>query len=194
MLNSYFSPIFSHLKFLFSYFFDPGSCLTPCIREITKAGCKKYGRMCYIPSKDWLVGVKDPFFSSTIEAICCNSGKIVFSEETKETNDLVYHPELNALIQCVVSAHSLIDRTKCEVRVVSLVNGRLVKKIDLINENDEVYEIVVSKGQIFVLFDRDGKIFLGRIGLKTDASRYNHFNLVSLTIIVVSCQAMSASC
>ena len=29
MLNSYFSPIFSHLKFLFSYFFDPGSRLTP---------------------------------------------------------------------------------------------------------------------------------------------------------------------
>ena len=29
MLNSYFSPIFSHLKFLFSYFFDPGSHLTP---------------------------------------------------------------------------------------------------------------------------------------------------------------------
>ena len=30
MLNSYFTPIFSHLKFLFSYFFDLGSRLTPC--------------------------------------------------------------------------------------------------------------------------------------------------------------------
>ena len=31
-INSYFPPIFSHLKFLFSYFFDPGSRLTPLYR------------------------------------------------------------------------------------------------------------------------------------------------------------------